>query len=378
MVKIKSARTYLMAGLLLGFFALLLIDPENVLISGKKAVDLCLNIIIPSLLPFFVVSRLILKTGAIHAISRLFKPLIKPLFNLPGQAAFPLITGWFSGYPAGAKYTADLYENGLLTKDEAQRLLAFCNNSGPLFIVGSVGTGFFNSPRLGIVFLVCHLLASISVGIVYGLISRLHGYGKEAIKNINVETRVAINGHMLTDAILDAIKVLLQICGTIIFFAVLVQILETAGLFLVFGNLPAPRQINVLAEGVKVFVAGSLEVTYGLYLLSTSAGIPRYLKALLTSFLCGFGGFSVHTQVAGLCPADLKLKEYFWGKLVHGALALVYTGLFLANEAIPVMTSASVHFGEVLVKILILVYIVALIACMIILIYKQPSRKSRE
>ncbi|MBP7175377.1 MAG: sporulation protein [Thermoclostridium sp.] len=378
MIKLKSARTCLMAALLLGFFALLLVDPENVLLSGKKAVDLCLNIIIPSLLPFFVISRLILKTGAIHAISRLFKPFVKPLFNLPGQAAFPLITGWFSGYPAGAKYTADLYENGLLTKNEAQRLLAFCNNSGPLFIVGAVGTGFFKSPKLGIVLLVCHLLASISVGIAYGLISRLKGCGNEAEKIARAETRVAISGHMLTDAILDAMKVLLQICGTIIFFAVLVQALETAGLFMILGNLSASRQANVLAEGLKVFVAGSLEVTYGLYLLSASNGIPHYLKVLLTSFLCGFGGFSVHTQVTGLCPADLKLKQYFWGKLTHGVLAMVYTGLFLANGTIPVMTNASAPFGEVPVNILITIYILVLIACMIILIRKQPARKRQD
>ena len=371
MKRLKAARTYLMAALLTGFFALLLIDPESVLLSGKKAVDLCLNIIIPSLLPFFVISRLILKTGAIHVISRLFRPVIKPLFNLPGQAAFPLITGWFSGYPAGAKYTADLYENGLLTKNEAQRLLAFCNNSGPLFIVGAVGTGFFKSPKLGLLLLVCHLLASISVGITYGLISRIKGVGSEPEKPVRTEVKMEVSGHILTDAILDSVKVLLQICGTIIFFAVLVQTLETAGIFTAIGNLFASRQADAFMEGLKAFVAGSLEITYGLYLLSTSAGIPLYLKTLLTAFLCGFAGFSVHTQVTGICPAELKLKEYFWGKLAHGAFAVVYTGLFLANRTIPVMTHDSSLYGEIPVKILLPVYIILLIACIICLAGKQ-------
>jgi sporulation integral membrane protein YlbJ len=301
--------------------------------------------------------------------------VIRPLFNLPGQAAFPLVTGWFSGYPSGAKYTADLYENGLLTKKEAQRLLAFCNNSGPLFIVGAVGTGFFNSPRLGVILLVCHLLASISVGIVYGLISRLKGTDREKTKVAKVELKVNINVHMLTDAILDSMKVLLQISGTIIFFAVLIQTLETAGIFTAVGSMLASGQPDVLTEGSKAFVAGSLEITYGLYLLSTSAGIPLFLKVLLAAFLCGFGGFSVHTQVTGLCPGDLKLKEYFWGKLVHGVFAMGYTGLFLMNRTIPVMTNHSAPYEEAFVKVIMAVYIVFLIVCIIGLIGKRWNRK---
>lgn len=375
MIKFKAARTYLTAAILLGLFTLLLVDPESVLASGKKAVSLCLDIIIPSLLPFFVISRLILKTGAIHAISRLFGPVIRPLFNLPGQAAFPLVTGWFSGYPSGAKYTADLYENGLLTKKEAQRLLAFCNNSGPLFIAGAVGTGFFNSPKLGIILLVCHLLASISVGIVYGLISRMKGTDGEKTKVAKVDVKVNINVHMLTDAILDSVKVLLQISGTIIFFAVLVQTLETAGIFTAIGDLLASGQQDALTEGLKAFVAGSLEITYGLYLLSTSAGIPMILKALLAAFLCGFGGFSVHTQVTGLCPGDIKLKEYFWGKLAHGVFAMGYTGLFLMNGTIPVMTNHSVFYEEASVKIITALYVAFLIICIIGLIGRRRNRK---
>lgn len=374
MKDLKASRTYLFAALLTGFFALVLIDPESALLSGKKAVELCLNIIIPSLLPFFVISRLILKTGAIHAISRLCRPIIKPLFNLPGQAAFPLITGWFSGYPAGAKYTADLYENGLLTKNEAQRLLAFCNNSGPLFIVGAVGTGFFKSPKLGLTLLVCHLLASISVGIIYGLLSRIKGVDSELDRSVKVEEKTDFSGHMLTDAILDSTKVLLQISGTIIFFAVLVQTLETAGIFTAFGNLLPSRQGGIFTEILKSFVAGSLEITYGLFLLSTSAGIPLYLKTLLTAFLCGFGGLSVHAQVTGLCPEDLKLKEYFWGKLAHGMFAVVYTGLFLATGTIPVMTNGSGQYGGESVKILLVVYTIVLVACIVSLITQRLTR----
>lgn len=105
-----NSKIYIACVILTGLFILLLINPDSIIESGRKGVNLCLNIIFPSLLPFFVVSRLILDTGAIYPIGRLFEPVMKPVFNLPGNAAFPLIAGWLSGYPAGAKYTADLYE----------------------------------------------------------------------------------------------------------------------------------------------------------------------------------------------------------------------------------------------------------------------------
>ncbi|NLN66136.1 MAG: sporulation protein, partial [Clostridiaceae bacterium] len=77
MKRSQTTRSYLVTALLLGFLTLLLIDPQSVIASGKKAVNLCINIIIPSLLPFFVISRLILKTGAIHPISRFFRPVMR-------------------------------------------------------------------------------------------------------------------------------------------------------------------------------------------------------------------------------------------------------------------------------------------------------------
>lgn len=364
MRKLKASRTYFTGALLLGFFALLLMDPESVLAAGKKAVNLCLETVIPSLLPFFVISRLILKTGAIHGISRLFKPVIKPLFNLPGHAAFPILAGSLSGYPAGAKYTTDLYRNGLLTKKEAQRLLAFCNNSGPLFIVGAVATGYFNNPGLGMILWVCHLLASITVGIASGLISRVRGIRGEETKSSPENRNTEFSGAMLTDAILDSVMVLLRISGTIIVFAVLVQTLETAGLFTYAGRLLAPAFSgnNVYSEVLKVVVSGGLEITYGLYLLSITAGISDYGKILLAAFLCGFGGLSVHTQVAGLCPEEFKLKEYFTGKLAQGIIATVYTGLFLARRTLPAMVNTAVRFETEILRVLSMIYILLLAA----------------
>lgn len=373
----KNSRSYLLGGFLISFFFFLLLDPESILESGRNALDLCLNIIIPSLFPFFVVSGLIMNTGVIHAVSRFFSPVMKPVFNLPGSAAFPLIAGWFSGYPAGAKYTVDLLEKGLLSKNEAQRLLAFCNNSGPLFIVGAIGTGYFQSPRLGLVLLLSHILASVTIGVAAGLISRKKAMDVSGRKAIPESKRPEFNGRILSDAVLNSVMVLLQICGTIFFFAIVVQIMENSGVMDLITNLTAliTGQNNLYSDISGILLAGSLEITYGLFILSQAVNIPLNSKMLLAAMLCGFGGFSVHMQVTGLCPSGLRFKSYYMGKLFHGILAAIYTGLFLINQSIPVMNSGAFPYGTNILRLLMPIYILmlALITFFIIISARSGS-----
>ena len=82
-----------------------------------------------------------------------------------GSGAFALSMGMTSGYPTGAKITTDLYENGELTKIEAERLLSFTNTSGPLFIISSCGVGMFKSPQIGLLLFITHILGSLTTRI---------------------------------------------------------------------------------------------------------------------------------------------------------------------------------------------------------------------
>lgn len=60
---------------------------------------------------------------------------MRPLFNVPGEGSYALLMGIVSGYPIGAKIIVNLKEKGICNKIEAERLLAFTNNSSPLFII---------------------------------------------------------------------------------------------------------------------------------------------------------------------------------------------------------------------------------------------------
>lgn len=131
------------------FILALIFFSETAVSAALKGIRLWLDIVFPSLFPFFVASEILNSTGIVRTAGILLEPVMRPLFKVPGSGSFALAMGVTSGYPVGAKITCSLLESGDITKPEAERLLAFTNNSGPLFIVGAVATGMYGIPSIG-------------------------------------------------------------------------------------------------------------------------------------------------------------------------------------------------------------------------------------
>jgi len=108
------------------------------LAASKDGIMLWANSVVPSLLPFFIACELLSQTNIIDILGVKLNRIMRPLFNVPGEGAFPLIMGIISGYPVGAKIVTNFRKDNICTKEEAERLLTFTNNSGPLFIIGTV------------------------------------------------------------------------------------------------------------------------------------------------------------------------------------------------------------------------------------------------
>ena len=115
-------------------FSALLLLPEVSAQAARDAMLLCAQTLIPSLFPFFVLSSLLIACGASELLSALLSPLMRPLFGLSGTGAAALALGLCGGYPVGARTAAELVENGALSQEEGERLLALCNNAGPGFL----------------------------------------------------------------------------------------------------------------------------------------------------------------------------------------------------------------------------------------------------
>ena len=311
--------------------------------AAKKGITLWANNVVPSLFPFFVAVELLKRTNLIYFLSIKLDKYMKPIFNLPGVASFPFVMGLISGYPVGAKIVSDLYSNNLCTQKEAERMLAFTNNSGPLFIIGTVGCSFYSNTSIGILLLISHILSSICVGIILGIISRIKSATNKFTANsrqsasvnnfsslLQDDIKIADLGGILGSAIVSAIKSILMIGGFVTIFSVILSILNNTKILTIISYFIS-NIFHINPDYIVGLLTGFLEFTNGLYKISTINNKMLSINLILSSFIIGFGGISVTLQVLNIISKNnLSIKTYIFGKLLHGTISALFTFLILS------------------------------------------------
>lgn len=174
-MKATTLRTVLLGCGLAGLLLQTLRYPEASLAAGLRGLSVWWDVLFPSLFPFFVISDALLGFGVVHLFGTLLDPLMRPLFRIPGSGGFVAAMGYVSGYPVGARLTAKLREQNLVTREEGERLVAFTTSSDPIFLLGAVSVGFFHDARLGLILAVAHY----GGGLLVGLLMSLHGRGAD-------------------------------------------------------------------------------------------------------------------------------------------------------------------------------------------------------
>ena len=149
---------------------LLILFPTAGLESSLRGLSIWWQVLFPALFPFFVISELLLGFGIVHFFGTLLDPFMRPLFRLPGSGGFVVTMGYASGYPVGARLTAQLWEQKLITRAEGERLVAFTTTSDPIFLIGAVSVGFFHNAALAPVLAAAHY----GGGFIIGLLMRFH------------------------------------------------------------------------------------------------------------------------------------------------------------------------------------------------------------
>ena len=115
----------------------LVIYPQAAVQAAKDGLSLFLNVVFASLLPFFILSDIMLGLGVVHFIGVLFEPLMRPLFNVPGEGAFALSMGLGAGYPMDAVITGKFRRANLCSQVEGEPMVAFSNTADPINLVKS-------------------------------------------------------------------------------------------------------------------------------------------------------------------------------------------------------------------------------------------------
>ena len=315
---------------------LLFAFPTESLQAAREGVALCLETLVPSLFPFFVLSSLLISTGLAGACARPLSRWMRPLFGVGGAGAAALVLGLVGGYPAGARAVAQLVERGECSRKEAGRLSRFCNNCGPAFLLGAVGVGVFGSQQAGMLLLLANLTAALLVGF---LSARGQRAGKEAAVSAAVPPPACSSlGSEFPGCVQSAFSSTLGVCAYVILFSVLTALADCSGLLPALATAAAHclpgENVSILFRGACI---GFLEISTGTATLREAAAAPAALP--LAAFLLGWGGLSVHCQAypfwraAGVRPGPYLRAKFLQGILAAGITALTAGALPLTIPA---------------------------------------------
>lgn len=298
-------KKFLEAFLPLIFLLLLIIFPEISIKGAKDGLMLWYSTVIPTLLPFIIISNIITKSGAIKYFSYLFYPLYHIFPRLLRCLSYVLVIGFFCGYPMGGKVINDLITDGSLTTEQGQFLLTICNNASPMFIIGYVviaslqGTvpamlflGFIYVPIL--IYTACYIILHPHL-----LIDRSFDSKMELLHQQNIST---------DDSILNAFTIIMKIGAYIMLFSIFSQLLLS---------------LNISYEPFKIITIGFCEVTTGIkYLSGLELMIPQ--KIALIAAAVSFGGLSSAAQTKSvLTESGLSIIQYVISKAVISIMTYV-------------------------------------------------------
>lgn len=278
----------------------------------REGLRLCVELILPSLFPFFVLSALLGKLGLPAALGHALSPLAEKLFHVSGAGCTAFFMGLLGGFPLGAAYIADLAESGAVSDEEAGRLLAFCNNSGPAFFLGALGTGVFASARLGLLLYGVHICAALLTGLL------LRGARQERAAPVSVPRPYSFS-RALPEAVRQAVTAALNVCGFVVCFAVFTGLLNANGTLSLLAGLLS-ELIGQPLTWCSALLTGFFELAGG---IGAMRGLdPTPLNLALAAGLMGWGGLSVHFQtLALLADTNIKSAPHTAGRLLSAVIS---------------------------------------------------------
>lgn len=300
MERLKDASLFLLLG---ACAAGLVLFPAESAEAAREGLRLSLETVLPSLFPFFVLSSLAISSGVADQLAHALERFMRPLFSISGAGAGALILGLVGGYPVGARTTAELYRGGSLAKSEAERLLAFCNNAGPGFLLGICGGAVFQSARAGLYLYLVHVAAALLTGVA---LRRAGIAGAPASEPRRAKTARRRFAAAFPAAVKDSFLAVWSVCGFVVLFAVLLR----------FLTLLAPMGVD---EGrAYPLLLGLVELTNGVMALPNGRG-----GFVLCAALLAWGGLCVHAQTLSVLEdSGLSTKYYFAGKLLQAAFSV--------------------------------------------------------
>ena len=300
---------------LVAIMIVLLCNPKQYNKSVLDGISLFAMCVLPGLFPFMILTRLLTGIGGVQKLSKLFEKPAGALFGTSGISSYVFLMSAISGYPIGAKIIADLYCQGAISQHDAKKMSVFCTTSGPIFVIGTVGTILFKSAKVGIIIYASHILASIMSGITLRGKHKKQSDCAPAVASAKVDNLIA-------STVSDSVQNILIVGAYITIFFLFADILFQTGLIKIvcypFDMLFSCFGLQNLSTG---FVFGLLEVTRGAKMLSTHANM---WSVCLCAALVSFSGLSIIMQSMNyLSKCKIKARSFVFSKCVHALYTFV-------------------------------------------------------
>ncbi len=301
-MKIKKQIPMFLLSIILIF--IVLFNPRVVSEGAIYGLNVCANVIIPSLFPFCVICIFIIKSKCLYFLEKSVSPLSFKLFGIPPCAFFAMFFSFLGGYPVGAKSIVVLRKENKISDKCASIMLYYCINAGPAFIIIAVGTKILNSNTAGILLLCAHILASIVIALIAGRFIK-----EKENRQMEKETSILNISDIFVESTADSCASIISICSYVVLFSTLINIVKSFEIeFFTYGLCP---------------------------LLEVTTGVMGTRNIYLISALLGWGGFCVHFQIFSVCKILSFNKLYFFiSRIIHSLLSVII--LFILLKIFPI------------------------------------------
>lgn len=307
-----KVQKYIFTGIIISIFVFILISPANAVSSARSGLMLWFKVLLPTLLPFMIISKLLIEVDGISYLTFLFAPPFQKFFHLSKSGTFVVMTGFLCGYPMGAKLVSELYSHEQLSYSEACYLLSFCNNLSPMFISSFLTFSCLDAPDL----LPYIILIIYGTPVIFALLTQ-PVFRKETEKNwcspVVSSKSKKLDFQILDTAIMDSFTQITKLGGYVILFSII------SGMFLSFSLPPVTLS----------FLTGFIEVTTGINYI-TVQNLPFTLRLMLSIPICVFGGISGLMQTYSMMKdSSLPFLPYLFSKAIQALLSFLFTIIFL-------------------------------------------------
>ncbi len=292
------------AGILL-LLLFLLFYPQEALEASREGMKLWLNILLPTLLPFLILTGLLLHTGGIEKFLSPLSKLWKTVLGLSPAGAYVFFLGMLCGYPMGAKLASDMFSHGKIDRREAEYLLTFTNQASPAFLTTYLAHVCLEQKTdIREIFLVMFAASAVCM-VFFRFVIFQNRTATESI-SLQKETSTASSpGTIIDVSIMNGFETITRLGGYILLFSLLSACI---------------RHYWKWSSALCVLFLGTLEITTGLHQIALS-NLPYEMQYLISMALTAFGGFCILAQTRSVTDKRLSFLPYIGAKCLNGIIA---------------------------------------------------------